>query len=49
MNKQELVEFFHTTESNVTTNFPKFATKQLAKGWKITKIGVGSKADYQVE
>lgn len=49
MNKQELVNFFHTTESNVSTNFPKFAARQMAKGWKITKIGVGAKADYQVE
>lgn len=49
MTKQELIEYFDTTESVVSTNFPKFATAQLKKGFLITKRGKGATAIYDVE
>lgn len=48
-NKQELIEYFQTTDSVVSTNFPKFATAQLKKGYLITKRGKGQTAIYEVE
>lgn len=49
MTKQELIEYFDTTESVVSTNFPKFAAAQLKKGFLITKRGKGATAVYDVE
>lgn len=49
MTKEELIKYFGVSESTVNTNFPLFAQKQLKKGFLITKIGVGKKANYTVE
>lgn len=49
MTKQELIEYFDTTESVVSTNFPKFAAAQLKKGFLVTKRGKGAAAVYEVE
>lgn len=48
-NKQELIDYFQTTESVVSTNFPKFAARKLKNGFLITKRGVGENATYEVE
>lgn len=48
-NKQELCNFFKVAESSINTNFPKFCSKQLAKGWLITKEGYGKNAIFNVE
>lgn len=49
MTSQELANYFKVSHSTITTNFPKFAAKQLSNGYLISKIGKGSKADYSVE
>lgn len=49
VNKKELIEYFHTTESTVTTNFPAFCVNQLKKGFLITKRGKGQTAEYDIE
>lgn len=33
----------------IETNFPKFCSKQLSKGYLITKRGKGNKAQYDIE
>lgn len=48
MNKQELCQAFGTTESVIDTNFPKFAKKQLERGFLITKTGKGKNANYEI-
>ena len=47
--KEQLIEFFNTTDSVVSTNFPKFVSAQLKKGYLVTKIGKGISATYEVE
>lgn len=49
LNRQELIEYFHTTESVINTNFPLFCSKQLSKGYLITKRGKGKTAVYEVQ
>ena len=49
MNYKELAKELKTTESMVRTNFPKLCSRMMSKGIKITKIGVGEKADYTLE
>ena len=49
MTKQELINYFGVSKSTIDTNFPVFCQKQLAKGFLITRIGVGAKANYTVE
>ena len=49
MTKQELIDYFGVSKSTIDTNFPVFCQKQLAKGFLITRIGVGAKANYIVE
>lgn len=49
LNRQELIEYFNTTESMINTNFPLFCSKQLAKGYLITKRGKGKTAIYEVQ
>ena len=49
LTKEELIKYFGVSESTINTNFPLFAQKQLKKGFLITKIGVGKKANYTVE
>lgn len=49
MTKQELINYFGISQSTIDTNFPLFCQKQLAKGFLITRIGVGAKANYTVE
>lgn len=48
MNKKELCEVLHTTESQVTTNFPLLCKKWLEKGYLITKTGRGATAEYSI-
>lgn len=48
-NKQELINYFQTTESMVSTNFPKFAASKLKQGFLIMKRGKGKDAIYEVE
>ena len=49
MDYKELAKELKTTESMVRTNFPKLCSRMMSKGIKITKIGVGEKADYTLE
>ena len=48
-NKDELIKYFRVSESMIKTNFPLFCSKQLAKGYQITKRGRGDSAVYDVE
>lgn len=48
-NKQELIDYFGTTNSMVSTNFPKFAANKLKKGYLITRRGKGDNTVYEVE
>lgn len=48
-NKDELIKYFKVSESMIKTNFPLFCSKQLAKGYQITKRGRGDLAVYDVE
>lgn len=49
MTKQELIEYFNTTNSVVSSNFPKFASAQLKKGYLITRRGKGENTIYEIE
>lgn len=49
MTKQELIKYFGISESTINTNFPLFCQKQLAKGFLISRIGVGKNAQYTIE
>lgn len=49
MTKNELAEKFGVSLSTIETNFPKFASAQLAKGILITKTGKGASANYNYE
>ena len=46
---EKLLEYFSVSESTVSTNFPLFCSKQLQKGYKITKFGKGKTAIFEVE
>jgi hypothetical protein len=46
---EELLEYFKVSESTINTNFPLFCSKQLQKGYKITKFGKGKTAIFEVE
>lgn len=48
-NRNELIKYFGVSESMIKTNFPLFCSKQLAKGYQITKRGRGDSAVYEVE
>ena len=48
-NRNELIKYFGVSESMIKTNFPLFCSKQLAKGYQITKRGKGDSAIYEVE
>lgn len=48
-NRDELIKYFGVSESMIKTNFPLFCSKQLAKGYQITKRGKGNSAIYEVE
>ena len=48
-NKQELIDYFKTTNSMVSTNFPKFAASKLKKGYLITRRGKGNNTIYEVK
>ena len=48
-NKQELIDYFKTTNSMVSTNFPKFAASKLKKGYLITRRGKGNDTIYEVK
>lgn len=48
-NRNELIKYFGVSESMIKTNFPLFCSKQLAKGYQITKRGKGDSAVYEVE
>lgn len=48
-NQNELIQYFNVSESVIKTNFPLFCSKQLAKGYHITKRGKGKTAIYEVE
>lgn len=48
MNKLELCKAFGVAESVINTNFPKFAKKQLERGFLITKTGKGNSANYEI-
>lgn len=48
-NRNELIEYFGVSESMIKTNFPLFCSKQLSKGYQITKRGKGDSAIYEVE
>lgn len=49
LTKQELINYFKVAESTINTNFPKFCSKQLEKGYLITKRGKGEKARFDIE
>lgn len=48
-NRNELINYFGVSESMIKTNFPLFCSRQLAKGYQITKRGKGDSAIYEVE
>lgn len=48
MNYHELAKEFQVSESTIKTNFPKFCSAQLKKGFQITKKGKGETAEYFV-
>lgn len=49
MNLTELAKYFQISISTIKTNFPKFKSKQLEKGYLITKRGKGDSAIYEIE
>lgn len=49
MNKYELAKYINTTVGMVETNFPLLCSKNLAKGYLITKTGKGETADYTIQ
>lgn len=49
MTKQELIKYFNTTDSVISSNFPKFASTQLKKGYLITRRGKGENTIYEIE
>ena len=49
MNLTELAKYFQISISTIKTNFPKFKSKQLEKGYLITKRGKGDNAIYEIE
>lgn len=49
MNINELATYFQVSISTLKSNFPKFRSKQLEKGYSITKRGKGESAIYEIE
>lgn len=49
MNINELATYFQVSISTLKSNFPKFKSKQLEKGYLITKRGKGESAIYEIE
>lgn len=49
MDKYELAKYINTTVGMVETNFPLLCSKNLAKGYLITKTGKGETADYTIQ
>ena len=49
MTKEELAKFCNVSVSTIETNFPLFCSRQLKKGYIISKEGKGMEAKYQIE
>lgn len=49
MNKQELAQKLNVSINTINTNFPKLCSSQAKKGILITRVGIGDKAEYDIQ
>ena len=45
---EQLSEYCGISQSTISSNFPRFKTSMLKKGYSVTKRGVGQNAIYEL-